>query len=95
MLPAVIEPGGGDIGVSKPLLDFGNIRLMIEGIGGDGDTKRMHPQAFDAGQADLLGLDLPELIGPTARKLRPDLTRNIATPASFPLAFGPGNSCRK
>jgi hypothetical protein len=48
VLAAVIQPGGGDIGVAQPLLHFGDIRLMIQGIGGGCRTKRMHPQAFDA-----------------------------------------------
>ena len=31
---------------------------MIKGISGGSGTKRMHPQAFNAGQADLFGIDL-------------------------------------
>jgi hypothetical protein len=44
--------------VSKPLLHLGNIRLMIQGIGGGGGTKCVHTQALNAGQADLFGIDL-------------------------------------
>ncbi len=64
VLPAVIEAGGGNIGVSQPLLHLGNICLMIQGIGGGGGTKRMHPQAFDAGQPNLVGVGLHEFVDP-------------------------------
>src|SRR5882724_9098199 len=32
-LPPVIEPGGGNVGMSQPLLHLGNIRVMRQGIG--------------------------------------------------------------
>ena len=28
----IVNPGGGDIGMTQPLLDFGDIGLMIERI---------------------------------------------------------------
>jgi hypothetical protein len=44
--------------VSKPLLHFGNIGLMIQGIGGGSGTQSMHVQAFNSRQAYFLGIGL-------------------------------------
>ena len=37
----VVEPSGGDIGVSQPFLDLGDISFMIKGIGGGGGSQGM------------------------------------------------------
>jgi hypothetical protein len=29
----VVDAGGGDIGVAKPLLDLGDVGLVVEGVG--------------------------------------------------------------
>ena len=35
----VIQPRGADISMPEPVLDFGNVRLIIEGIGGRGGSQ--------------------------------------------------------
>jgi hypothetical protein len=30
----VVDAGGGDVGVAKPFLGLGDIRLIVEGVGG-------------------------------------------------------------
>ena len=37
----IVDPGGGDIGVPEPLLDLGNVGLVVERIGGGGRSQRM------------------------------------------------------
>lgn len=39
----VVDPGSGDIGVPQPLLDLGDVGLMVEGIG-----RRRRPQCMRA-----------------------------------------------
>ncbi len=37
----IVDAGGGDVGVAKPLLHLGDVGLMIERVGGGGRSKRM------------------------------------------------------
>jgi hypothetical protein len=37
----IVDAGGGDAGVPKPLLDLGDVGLMIERIGGGRRAQRM------------------------------------------------------
>jgi hypothetical protein len=43
----VIHPRRGDIHVPQPELDLGNVRLVIQGIGGGGSAQGMHGHARD------------------------------------------------
>ena len=40
-LAVIVNPGGGDIGVAEPLLDLGDVGLMVERIGGGRRPQRM------------------------------------------------------
>ena len=64
----VIHPGTGDIGVSQPLLDFGNIGIVLQGI-----CRRRGPQGVNA-EAAHIGIDA-HLLAPSAEPLpgRPKL----------------------
>src|SRR5713226_4009627 len=44
-LAPVVEARGGNIGVSEPLLNLGDIRFMRERISGGGGAQRMHAKA--------------------------------------------------
>ena len=35
------DAGGGDVGVAEPLLNLGDVGLMIEGVGGGRRPKRV------------------------------------------------------
>src|SRR5262249_32568765 len=48
-LPAIIEPRGGNVGMPQPLLHFGNVRVMREGIRRCGGTQGMHAEAVHIG----------------------------------------------
>jgi hypothetical protein len=39
----IVDPGGGDIGVPEPFLDFGDVGLMVERIGGGRRAQRRAP----------------------------------------------------
>ena len=49
----VVEPGGADVGVAEPLLDAGDVGLVLKGIGRRGSAKAVYPEAGDcnAGRA--------------------------------------------
>jgi len=44
-LGLVVQPGGRDIGMTEPLLDFGNVGVVFQGIGGRRGAQRMHAEA--------------------------------------------------
>lgn len=46
-LPPVVEPGGADAGVPKPLLNEADVGLVLEGVGRGGRPKRMQAQPID------------------------------------------------
>jgi len=31
--PPIVDPGGGNVGVAEPLLDLGDVGVVIEGVG--------------------------------------------------------------
>src|SRR6266576_860814 len=55
-LALIIHARRGNIRVPQPELDLGNIRLMLQGIGGSGSAQVVHAHARD-------GLDEPDLSG--------------------------------
>ena len=38
---SVVEPGGADVGVAEPVLDAGDVGLVLEGVGGGGGPERV------------------------------------------------------
>jgi len=46
MVPLVVQPGGGDVGVAQPLLHFGDVRIMRERVGGRRRSQGMHAEAL-------------------------------------------------
>jgi hypothetical protein len=40
-LAVVVDAGSGDVGVAEPLLDLGDVGLVVERIGGGGRAQRM------------------------------------------------------
>ena len=45
---AIVKPGGRDVGMPQPLLDLGDVRLMVERVGGrrcaQGMSTNLEPQ---------------------------------------------------
>jgi hypothetical protein len=37
----IVDAGGGDIGMAEPVLDLGDVGLIVECIGGGGRPERM------------------------------------------------------
>lgn len=46
-VPAVVEPGGADVGMAQPLLDLGDVGLVLEGVGGGGGAQAVDAETFD------------------------------------------------
>ena len=40
-LAVIVDAGGGDVGVAEPLLDLGDVGLVVERIGGGRRPQRM------------------------------------------------------
>ena len=40
-LAVIIDAGRGDVGVTEPFLNLGDVGLVVEGIGGSGGAQRM------------------------------------------------------
>src|SRR5712691_9484231 len=45
-LPAIIQARGRNVGMPQPLLHFGNVRIMRQGIRRRGGTQRVHAEAM-------------------------------------------------
>ena len=41
-LAAVVQPGRADVGMTKPLLNLGDVRFVFQGIGGRDAAHRMY-----------------------------------------------------
>ena len=46
MVPLVVQPGGGDVGVAQPLLHLGNVGAVRQGVGRGGGPQRMDAEAL-------------------------------------------------
>jgi hypothetical protein len=56
-LPAVIEPGCGNVGMPEPLLHLGDVRVVRQSIRGGRGPQGMDAEAVDiGGDADLLAV---------------------------------------
>ena len=53
--PPIVEAGGGNVRMSEPLLDFCNVRLVLEGIGAGRGPQGMSAHAIKI-NATLLGV---------------------------------------
>jgi hypothetical protein len=40
-LAVIVDSGGGDVGVAEPLLDFGDVGLVVERVGGGRRAQRV------------------------------------------------------
>lgn len=56
VLPAIIEAAGTDVRILEPLLEFGDVRFVLQRVGCGGRAQAMHPQALDidAGRGGVL-----------------------------------------
>lgn len=46
-LASVVEAGGADVGVAQPLLDLGDVGLVLQRVGRGGRAQAMHAEAVD------------------------------------------------
>jgi hypothetical protein len=45
-LAVIVDAGGGDVGVTEPLLDLGDVGLVVERIGGGCRAQRVNALPF-------------------------------------------------
>lgn len=46
-LSAVVDPRGGDVGMAQPFLNLGDVRLVLERVGGRRGAERVVAEAGD------------------------------------------------
>ena len=46
VLAFVVEAGGGDVGVAEPILDFGDVGPVFEGVSGGGGAEAVGAEVF-------------------------------------------------
>src|SRR5689334_3605267 len=63
-LAVIVNPGGGDVGVAKPLLDLGDVSLVVERVGGSGRAQRMGADV----EPQLGRIRLYQLVDPVGRE---------------------------
>jgi hypothetical protein len=59
----IVDPGGGDVGMTEPFLDFGDVGLMVEGVSGG---RRAQPVRTDL-EPELCGIGPDEGINAVRR----------------------------
>ena len=76
--PAVVEPGRGDVRVPQPLLDEGDVRLVLQSVGGCRCAERMEATALRPSRQQprrSLFSDLVDAEPPSIALLRSPVTR--------------------